>query len=244
MPRGQRRHAGRHRRRPPRTGPGPGHPATDAPAYAWVEGLRKTGDRLQAKFRDIAPAFREAVEAGRNAGRSIAIKDGKLRHVGFLGGRAPAMPGLAPTQFAAEPDRVGEDARSSSGVGKLVGAGVSFSPALADDLRAALAVSATAKFYDRSDWNDISVSGEIGLTRLSDRGSVSGGLRLGRRWLGGDPISGALALGPGRAGGSPPRRVWTLRSALSTATTTRGAFSTAGGSPSVPGCATRWTPAP
>ena len=83
-----------------------GHPATDAPAFAWVEGLRKTGDRLQAKFRDIAPAFREAVEAGRYAGRSIAIKEGKLRHVGFLGGRAPAVPGLAPTQFAAEPDQV------------------------------------------------------------------------------------------------------------------------------------------
>ena len=82
-----------------------GHPAMDAPAYAWVEGLRKTGDRLQAKLRDIAPAFREAVEAGAYAGRSIAIKEGKLRHVGFLGGRAPAVPGLAPTQFAAEPDR-------------------------------------------------------------------------------------------------------------------------------------------
>ena len=83
-----------------------GHPATDAPAFAWVEGLRKTGDRLQAKLRDIAPAFREAVEAGRYAGRSIAIKEGKLRHVGFLGGRAPAVPGLAPTQFSAEPDQV------------------------------------------------------------------------------------------------------------------------------------------
>ncbi len=83
-----------------------GHPAIDAPAFAWVEGLRKTGDRLQAKLRDIAPAFREAVEVGTYAGRSIAIKDGKLRHVGFLGGRAPAVPGLAPTQFSAEPDRV------------------------------------------------------------------------------------------------------------------------------------------
>ena len=31
------------------------------------------------------------------------------------------------------------------------------------------------------------MSGEIGRTRLSDRGSVSGGLRLGRRWLGGEP---------------------------------------------------------
>ena len=85
------------------------------------------------------------------------------------------------------PFRLGEDSRSSSGVGKLIGAGVSFSPVIDDDLRAALAASAAAKLYDRSDWNDISVSGDIGLTRLADRGSLSGGLRVGRRWLGGDP---------------------------------------------------------
>ncbi len=83
-----------------------GHPATDAPAYAWIEGLRRVGDRLQATLRDIAPAFREAVEAGLYSGRSIALQGDTLRHVGFLGGRAPAMPGLAPTRFAAEPEAV------------------------------------------------------------------------------------------------------------------------------------------
>ena len=81
-----------------------GHPATDAPAYGWVEGLRRTGDRLQAKLRDFMPEFRAAVEAGRYTGRSVAIANGRLRHVGFLGGRAPAVPGLAPTQFAAAPE--------------------------------------------------------------------------------------------------------------------------------------------
>ena len=83
-----------------------GHPETDAPAFAWVDGLRRTGDRLQAKLRDIAAPFREAVEAGRYAGRSIALQGDRLRHVGFLGGRAPAVPGLAPTQFAAEAETV------------------------------------------------------------------------------------------------------------------------------------------
>ena len=83
-----------------------GHPETDAPAYAWIEGLRRVGDRLQATLRDIAPAFREAVEAGLYSGRSIALQGDTLRHVGFLGGRAPAVPGLAPTRFAAEPEAV------------------------------------------------------------------------------------------------------------------------------------------
>ena len=85
------------------------------------------------------------------------------------------------------PFRLGEEARSSSGIGKLLGAGVSFSPVIGDDLRAVLAASGAARLYDRSDWNDVSVSGDIGLTRLWDRGSLSGGLRLGRRWLGGEP---------------------------------------------------------
>ena len=83
-----------------------GHPEADAPAYAWIEGLRRVGDRLQAKLRDIAPSFREAVEAGRFSGRSIALQGDALRHVGFLGGRAPAVPGLVPTRFAAAPETV------------------------------------------------------------------------------------------------------------------------------------------
>ena len=83
-----------------------GHPETDAPAYAWIDGLRRVGDRLQATLRDIAPPFREAVEAGRYAGRSIALEGDRLRHVGFLGGRAPAVPGLAPTRFSSAPETV------------------------------------------------------------------------------------------------------------------------------------------
>ena len=83
-----------------------GHPETDAPAYAWIDGLRRIGDRLQAKLRDIAPSFREAVEAGRYSGRSIALEGDRLRHLGFLGGRAPAVPGLAPTRFASAPETV------------------------------------------------------------------------------------------------------------------------------------------
>lgn len=83
-----------------------GHPSTDAPAFGRVEALRRTGDRLQAKLQNIAPQFREAVEQGFYSGRSIAIANGRLRHLGFLGGRPPAVPGLSPTQFAAPPETV------------------------------------------------------------------------------------------------------------------------------------------
>ena len=84
------------------------------------------------------------------------------------------------------PFRLDEDARAPSGMGGLVTAGISFSPTVAEDVRGVLAASAAAKVYERSEWNDVTVSGDVGLARLFDRGSASGGLRLGRRWTGGD----------------------------------------------------------
>ena len=87
------------------------------------------------------------------------------------------------------PFRLNPDARKSSGLGYLVTTGASFSPALTDDLRGVFAVSSAAKLHKQPDRNDVSVHGEFGLARLLDRGTVSGGLRLGRRWLATDPYS-------------------------------------------------------
>ena len=87
------------------------------------------------------------------------------------------------------PFQLSEDARESSGVGFLVSAGGSFSPKIAENWRAVLAVSSAAKFYRRSTWNDISLQGETGIARLFDRGTASGGIRVGQRWLGGNPYS-------------------------------------------------------
>ena len=106
------------------------------------------------------------------------------------------------------PFRLNPDARESSGVGYLVTTGASFSPALADDLRGVFAVSSAAKLYQQPDWNDVSLHGEIGLARLFDRGNLSGGLRLGRRWLAADPYS--REIGPwirGRLRLSPASRL-------------------------------------
>ena len=107
------------------------------------------------------------------------------------------------------------DARESSGVGYLISTGASFSPTLADDLRGVLAGSSAAKLYKQTDWNDVSVQGEIGLARLFDKGMVSGGLRLGRRWLAADPYS--REVGPwmrGRLRLSPETRLEVNASAV------------------------------
>ena len=87
------------------------------------------------------------------------------------------------------PFELNEDAREVSGTGLLINAGAQFSPVLSGNWRGVLAASVAAKLYERSDWNDISAQGDLGAARLFDRGSASGGLRLGRRWLGSDRYS-------------------------------------------------------
>ncbi|OPY07248.1 MAG: hypothetical protein A4E68_01930 [Syntrophaceae bacterium PtaB.Bin095] len=72
-----------------------GHPVENAPAWGWVEGLKKEGDLLLAKFRQVQPEFADMVRKGLFKKRSAAFyPDGRLRHVGFLGAMPPAVKGL------------------------------------------------------------------------------------------------------------------------------------------------------
>ena len=80
-----------------------GHPATDAPAYGWVAGLKVAGDRLLARFKQVPQAVRELVAGGRYKYVSMRISpDFRLVHVGLLGATAPAIDGLKPVAFAAD----------------------------------------------------------------------------------------------------------------------------------------------
>jgi hypothetical protein len=82
-----------------------GHPRDDSPAYGWVSRLMRKGATLLAKFKDVDPAFEEAVKARRFPKRSAAFyvgSDGRisgLRHVGFLGGQPPEVKGLKNLSF-------------------------------------------------------------------------------------------------------------------------------------------------
>lgn len=93
-----------------------GHPDTTAPAYGWVKSLRfdRAKQRLVADLDKIESNFAEAVKAGRYKKISASFfqpnspanpKPGHfyLRHVGFLGAAAPAIPGLKPVSFAGAP---------------------------------------------------------------------------------------------------------------------------------------------
>lgn len=77
-----------------------GHPKDNAPAYAWVESLKREGTSLWGKFKQVLPEFAEAVAQGSYKKRSIALyPDMTLRHVGFLGAQAPAIKGLTDIAF-------------------------------------------------------------------------------------------------------------------------------------------------
>ena len=82
-----------------------GHPSNDAPAYAWVEGLKLEGNTLLMKERQVDPDFHRLRQAGRYKKRSAAFypdangRANALRHVAFLGAEPPAVKGLKDVSF-------------------------------------------------------------------------------------------------------------------------------------------------
>lgn len=96
-----------------------GHPKTDDPAYGWARSFSfdEASQRLVAGIGDLEPAFEQAVKDKRYAKISLSLfrpdasnnpKPGSWypKHVGFLGGAAPAVTGLAPVNLAGDDDGV------------------------------------------------------------------------------------------------------------------------------------------
>jgi len=84
-----------------------GHPKENAPAFGWVEALKRVGKSLFAKPSQVDPQFESMCEEGKFKKRSASFyrtPDGKsiaaLRHVGFLGAMPPVVKGLADCKFA------------------------------------------------------------------------------------------------------------------------------------------------
>lgn len=77
-----------------------GHPRDNDPAFGWVEKLRRTGEVLEACFKQVPDKLRQAVDAGRYRHKSVSFyKDGSVRHVGLLGAAQPAVEGLGAIAF-------------------------------------------------------------------------------------------------------------------------------------------------
>jgi hypothetical protein len=81
-----------------------GHPKKDDPAFGWVDAVKREGNKLLARFKQVVPEFSEAVNQGRYKKVSVRLRkseDGwNLMHVGFLGAAIPEVKGLKPVQFS------------------------------------------------------------------------------------------------------------------------------------------------
>ncbi len=76
-------------------------PVMGGPAYGWVEALKREGNVLLARFKQVVPAFAKAVHDGLFKKRSISVyPDGSLRHVAWLGAQPPAIKGLKDFAFS------------------------------------------------------------------------------------------------------------------------------------------------
>ena len=102
--------------------------------------------------------------------------------------------GRKTVQIGGAPWQLDSESRSTSGTGVLLSGGASFSPPISEGLTGVLAATVSTKLYRKSDWNDVSAAGDIGLASPFDRLTLSGGLRAGRRWLGGTGYSRSLGL--------------------------------------------------
>jgi hypothetical protein len=121
-----------------------GNPAENAPAYGWVESLKRTGSTLVARLHQVAPAFADLVTAGHFKKRLVSLSrtpDGKLqlRYVGFVGGQPPEIKGLTGVAFSAgSGSAVTELELSEEGVVRFTeGAYVKAEPESIEVLRAA-----------------------------------------------------------------------------------------------------------
>lgn len=96
-----------------------GHPELDAPAYGWVAALACRDGALEATPHQVNPEFAELVNSGAYKKMSAAFWSPHapgnpvpgvfyLRHVGFLGAAAPAVPGLRTPSFAGSEEGVVE----------------------------------------------------------------------------------------------------------------------------------------
>lgn len=96
-----------------------GHPSDNEPAFGWVQDLSASGADLRAEPHQVEQNFAEAVRSGRFKKISASFYPPShpnhpvpsasapyLRHVGFLGAKAPAVKGLDTPDLADDEDLV------------------------------------------------------------------------------------------------------------------------------------------
>ena len=78
-----------------------GHPKDNSPAYGWVTEIKREADHLYAKVKPTVKEFSDWVKNRLYTHVSLSLygDDETLRHLGFLGGKPPAVKGLKMPEF-------------------------------------------------------------------------------------------------------------------------------------------------
>lgn len=75
-------------------------------AYAQAAELKREGDSLYLKSKNVEPQFEKLIQDGRLYERSVRLlptpKGWKLGHIAWLGAEPPAVEGMAPVSFSAD----------------------------------------------------------------------------------------------------------------------------------------------
>ena len=135
------------------------------------------GDKLPSSVESVVEGFLNAIDARKRWSAYVSI-------AALPETNAVRRTDRQTVQIGGATFRLNEDAREASGIGAQLSAGGAFFPTVSPGLRGHFALSAAAKLYEQSAWNDIALVGKAGLTRLFDGGSASGGVQAGRRWQG------------------------------------------------------------
>lgn len=78
-----------------------GHPTSSAPAWGWLAEVKRDGEILQGKFKQVNAEFEDMVEKGMFKKRSISLSpDYGINHIAFLGAKAPSVKGLKDIEFS------------------------------------------------------------------------------------------------------------------------------------------------
>ena len=72
-----------------------GHIKGTSPAWGWFDSVGRIGKSLYCSLKQVAPEFEKWLSEGRYKTRSLAVdRNNVIKHLAFLGAKAPAVKGL------------------------------------------------------------------------------------------------------------------------------------------------------
>ena len=126
-------------------------------------------DRLPSPVKDEVGRFLDRIDNRKRWSSTISLALAPESNPVRRTGRKTVEIGGAPWQLDPE-------SRSASGTGVHLSGGTSFGPPISGGLTGVLAATGSAKLYRESDWNGVSLAGDVGLaSRMGGSATIQAG---------------------------------------------------------------------